>query len=129
MSAHVHRNAVSVGGREYPVGDPPSYNGSGDISIQETIAVGTDTLVNIAVDVSAVKLCFIWSDRAITIETNATDASGGNTLTLVANVPYVWTTDSYNTFKLTADVTKMYVTNASGGSAQLVVKITQDATP
>lgn len=53
----------------------------------------------------------------------------GDTLTLVANVPYQWTTDSYDTFLLDTDVTKFYVTNSSGVSANLQIKALQDATP
>ncbi len=127
--SHDVRHTVSVGGETVPSPSKRTYTGSGMASVSELIAVGTDALVNISLDVSAVTSIIIWSDRAITVETNAADHSGGNILSLTAGVPYMWCTDSYDTFKLTADVTKLYITNASGASAQLEVRAIQDATP
>lgn len=107
-----------------------SFSGSSLLEIEETVANGaTDDDIVLAIDVSAVKLFYIVSDQAVTVETNATDATGGNTLSLVANQPYFWHTGSYDTFKLTADVTIAYITNASGSSATIKIRCIQDATP
>lgn len=107
-----------------------SFSGSSILEIDESISTGvTDDDIVLAIDVSAVKLFYIVSDAAVTVETNATDATGGNTLTLVANQPYFWHTGSYDTFKLTADVTIAYITNASGSTANLKIRVIQDATP
>lgn len=115
-------------GGDDPVSETLTFSASSEANFDETIAVGTDTVLNIAIDVSAVKSFFIVSDRAVTIETN-NGGSPTNTLTLAAGVPYVWNTSSADTFKLTGDVTKYYVTNASGGSARIQQYCIQDSTP
>lgn len=98
------------------------------VQIDESISVGTDTLVALNVDVSQVRACYIHSDKAITLETNAVDATGGNTLVLVADLPYVWYTNKYDSFKFTADITALYVTNAAGASARLRMEFLIDPT-
>ena len=104
----------------------------------ETIVTGTfavsngstDALWNLGgIDVSQVVACYLSSTKAVTLETNATDASGGNTITLAADVPYMWNTGSPDTLKLTADVTKIYVSNASGSAATVSALIVQDGSP
>lgn len=98
------------------------------LSIDEQIPVATDTPLAIALDVSQARSVFILSDRDITIETNATNAAGGNTLALKANIPYVWITNKYHSLVFTSDITIAYVTNASGGVARLEIEILFDPT-
>jgi len=98
-------------------------------SLSESIADSeTDKLVNFAVDVSQITALLIKSDQALTIETND-GSSPDDTLVLVADVPYVWHTNSYDTCKFTTDITKLYVTNASGAAAQLEIECLSDPTP
>jgi len=88
----------------------------------------TDLAANVAIDFSAVKLLYIVSDQDLTIETND-GSSPDDTLTLVANKPLVWFEDCGYTNPLSADVTAVYLTNASGTDATLNIKVLQDATP
>lgn len=82
------------------------------------------------IDVSQVVACYFKSDKAVTLETNATDASGGNTITLAADVPYMWNTGSPDSLKLTENVAStIYVTNASGSAATVEALIVQDGSP
>jgi len=96
----------------------------------ETVADSeTDFQINFDLDVSAVKSFYLVSDQTITLETNAVDAAGGNTLALIANEPYIWHDTSLDSFKLTADVTTTYWTNASGAAATIYCVALFDATP
>ena len=89
----------------------------------------TDQVINIAIDVSQVVAFWLKSSVAMTFETNSGSAAD-NTITLVANKPYLWRTSQYDTFKLTVDVTKIYLTNASGGSGTFeLLALYGDATP
>lgn len=98
-------------------------------SIDETIADSTtDGLINFTLDVSQLQSIYIVSDADITIETND-GSSPADTLSLVAGVPYVWHADSYHACLLTTDITAIYVTNASGGSARLQIEALHDPTP
>ena len=97
---------------------------------KETVADGqTDQVIQISIDVSAVKAFILISDQAVTIETNAVDATGGNTIVLVANKPYIFVVNDYVAFLLTLDVTVFYVTNASGSTATISCQGIYDATP
>ena len=69
------------------------------------------------------------SDKAITVETNSGSAPG-NTFTLVANEPVVWHENggmAVNSF-LAADITSLFVTNASGAAAQFQIRSLSDPT-
>lgn len=107
-----------------------TYTGSGVVEFEETVAnSATDDDIVVAIDYSAVKSFYIVSSAAVTLETNATDATGGDTIALAAGVPYVWNTGSLDTFLLTNDVTVIYVTNASGSSALIKMSCIMDVTP
>jgi hypothetical protein len=89
----------------------------------------TDFRTNIAIDVSEVKLLYIHSDVAVQIETNATDATGGNTVQIAANKPFLWYVGCGWVLPLTTDVTDMYITNATGGIATIRIRLLIDETP
>ncbi len=104
-----------------------TYSGSSGTNIQETIAIGTDTLVNVAIDVSAIKSLYICSDVAMTLETNSSSAPD-DTISLIAGVPLEWQAGvSYYACPLTVDVTKVYLTNVAQAAFELYV--IQDSTP
>ncbi|MCH8853919.1 MAG: hypothetical protein IID41_14900 [Planctomycetes bacterium] len=94
--------------------------------INEPIPLGTDTVLNVAIDVSAVKSFFLISDVNVTIETND-GTTPTDTLNLIAGVPYIWNTDSLDSFLLTGDVTKFFITNAS--DAIIDMEAVADPTP
>lgn len=128
MYEHSHSQSVSVGSGSIG-GGAKKYQGSGQVRIDETIANGdTDKAVNFTLDVSTLKSIVILSDRALTLETNSSSAPT-NTIVLKAGVPYVWNTDSYDTCKITADVTSLFVTNGTGASARLQIDAVTDVTP
>ena len=79
-------------------------------------------------DVSQVKLFVALCDRDITLETNSSSVPA-NTLSLTANVPYVWRTGKPDSFKLTTDVTSIYATLAAGAAARLQIHAVLDSTP
>ena len=108
-------------------------NTQGGVSLidGETVADSeTDFEINFDLDVSACKSFYLVSDQDITLETNAIDATGGNTLALLANEPYAWHATSLEAaFLLTLDVTTTYWTNASGSTATIYCVALYDATP
>jgi hypothetical protein len=128
--AFSHVVTWTIQGGSNVVTSSETYSGTARSSLEETITTGsTDTLITFAIDVSEIASIIIVSDQAIKLETNATDHAGGNEIDLKADVPYVWTTDSYDACLLTADVTKLYITNASGSTATLKIEVLTDATP
>lgn len=81
----------------------------------------TDLALDIMLDVSEVTFFYALASEAMTLETNSS-SSPTNTITLQAGKPYIWRTGDYNTFKLTSDVTQIYVTNASGNDGTLTIR-------
>lgn len=106
-----------------------SYSDDGELKIDPVITNGQSNVpVSIAIDVSQVKSFLLLSTQDVTFKTNSS-GSPTNTIALKAGKPYVWTVDSYDTFKLTGDVTIVYITNASGADATVTLRGCYDSTP
>ncbi len=88
----------------------------------------TDLQVNLAIDVSQLSHIFLLADGALTIQTND-GTSADDTITLAANKPLVWYSGCGMACPLTVDVTGLYLTNASGSTVNLQVRVQSDATP
>lgn len=128
--AVTHRivDTYSAGGRSSG-GNTREYSGSQETYFEESIANGgTDVVVAFTLDVSACKSFFIISDKDITLETNSGSAAD-DTIALLANRPYQWDTESYDSFLLGTDVTALYFTNSSGAAATVKCHALTDATP
>jgi hypothetical protein len=80
------------------------------------------------VDISQCKGVFIASNRDVLVEFNSNAGSGGS-LSLEADVPYMWQNGDVNALLITADITAVYVSNASGEDATLFFYFLHDATP
>jgi len=128
LATHTITHIYQVSGETLTADKTYSASNRTDV-VGETIAGNTtDRQISVAIDVSAVKSFFLLSDQAVTVETNSGSAPD-DTITLKAGVPYVWNTDSYNSFLLTADVTALFVTNSGEQTATLQLRCIQDATP
>lgn len=111
------------------LGTPINIVAAAQTSLAETIGIAaSDFQIAFSLDVSAVKSFYMIADRALTIETND-GGSPANTITLAANVPYIWYTGVTPAFVLTVDVTSLFVTNASGVAATLQIEALYDPTP
>lgn len=130
MSAHVIIESIQDGADTVSSQNTPAATDGSLVSVTVSVATGeTDKAVAFALDVGQCRSFYMVSDQDVTIETNAVDAAGGNTLALKANIPYVWYTNKYDTFKFTADIAVMYVTNSSGSTAAIKIRALYDATP
>lgn len=124
-------SSVNVGGqtRTYrktaTATDPVNIN-AGPITVPNA---STNLSLGISgVDVSQLKGVFIASDQDVLVEFNDSSGAGGS-LTLESNVPYTWQVGDVNSLLITADVTGVFVTNASGAEATLYFYFLHDATP
>lgn len=88
----------------------------------------TDYQITVALDVSAVQVFYLVSSQAVTFETND-GSTPDDTISLVADFPYVWSTDSYDSFLLGTDLTDVFITNASGSAALINMWALIDPTP
>lgn len=111
--------------RQVTVGDKV-INQETEISVQTLITIDedvsdgvTDELLLMGVDVSELKVVYLHSDAALTLETND-GTTPADTIALAANTPVLWVSgDPAANKPLGTDVTGLYKTNASGGSARL----------
>ena len=88
----------------------------------------TDQLAVFTLDVSQIKVIYMKSDVAMTVETNSSSAPD-ETLVLVAGEPYIWWTGCLFTNLLATDITALYLTNASGAAGTFELEVVYDATP
>lgn len=95
-----------------------------DVDVADSV---TDGLHAMVLDVTQVKSVIITSNKAVTLEFNNSGV-GVPEIVLVANMPYLWTTNSYDSLILTADVTALYITNASGSTAKVQIRALIDPT-
>jgi hypothetical protein len=107
---------------------PQIYTGSLGLTLSEVAPLSATTEFDFAIDVSAVIAFVLVSNKAATIKTNSS-GSPANTLVLKAGVPYVWNIDSYDTFKFTTDITKIFVVIAGAADALIQMEAIVDATP
>lgn len=127
MPTHTYALGITAGGRAlaYEV----ELTADSETNKTLTIADGiTDQLVTIAIDFSEMVGLLIHSTYAITVETND-GTTPDDLITVAAGVPVVWYTDCDHDNPFTADVTAMYISNASGETATIEIHVLQDSTP
>ncbi|MGN6133113.1 MAG: hypothetical protein ACTHOU_01390 [Aureliella sp.] len=106
INQSVYNNSLSISSAEAPQGDV-------EAAINQTVAaLAADVEVLVAVDVSALKAIAILASEDCTLKTN-NSGTPDDTLNLVADVPYIWTPNSYHACLLTADVSKIFITNSA----------------
>lgn len=118
---------IDIGGLQ--VSQSNSYTDSAETRIDEAVTDSqTDYLIALVQDVSETAIVYIVSDQAVTLEFN-NSTTGVPTIPLLAGVPYVWHANSYFTDLLATDITAVYVTNASGSTANIKIRFLYDSTP
>lgn len=106
-----------------------NYSGGHQVSLDEDFAAdASDLELTIAIDVSEIKAIFMVSDQDVQVETND-GAAPDDTIDLVANVPYIWTTDSYDSCLLTVDITALFLTQLAATAGTLKLECVVDPTP
>lgn len=90
-----------------------------------TITTGnTDVEYDIDIDVSQIKSIYMVSDKALLVETNT--ATAAESISLRANEPLQWYSNSYHDAPFTTDITALFLTNASGSTATLFLDVLVD---
>lgn len=105
-----------------------TYSDSSLFSVSESCANSQTTEIVVAIDVSEITAICIMSDKNVTLKTNSADTPD-ETISLLANRPYKWVSDSYFANLLETDITSIFITNASGGAATVQLSAVIDSTP
>jgi hypothetical protein len=115
---------TATGGATTISGISASASGTSGTAIDVEIpASTTDQLFTIAIDVSELESIFLYTDGALTVETNSSSAPD-DTFVFAANKPLAWvngmpTIDGTSQNPFDADVTALYLTNATGSAVTL----------
>ncbi len=98
-------------------------------SIAESVPDGaTGQPIAMTLDVSQVVSIWVMATGGdLTLKTNSS-STPDDTLTLTDGVPHLWSNDDVEAVFLTADVTALYATNASGSTVALSVEVLLDPT-
>jgi hypothetical protein len=106
-----------------------TFTGEAEANVSVSVPdSSTDFEVTLGIDVSEIKSIIIASDQNITVETND-GTTPDDTFTIEANNPLIWNVDSPAATPFSADITALFVTNASGAAATFNVRCLVDATP
>lgn len=126
-----YSQVVNINGETLP-GLSSSYTDDGLELRNLTVATGVgDQLVDLAFTRADVSMIYFHSDQAVTLEFNDGAGTGGS-ITLAADFPWIWHTDKSDLTLndvITADVTALYITNASGSTATIKIRVLHDTTP
>ena len=101
-------------------------------SFDENVADGETNLefgFSFNVVTNAVMMLFVLSDQDVTIKTNDSGAPD-DTLSPIADLPLFWVRAGgsyYYACPVTADVAKIFITNASGSTARVQIEVLYDA--
>lgn len=126
MANFSYSQSMEAAGLAFSAGK--TYSASLSLSLADVAAAETTTEMEMTLNVANVKAFAVLSDVDVTLKTNSS-GSPTNTLALKGGIPYIWNTDSYDTFKLTDDVTALFFTNAGETDANIKLTTVVDATP
>lgn len=119
-----HRDDFSTNAQT--VSNTQSVTGDDQTNISTTIANGaTNQEIVLGIDISLAKAVIIRSTQVLTIKTNSS-STPDDTITTVANIAKKWIDGGYDSIFLSADVTKIFVSNASGADATLQIIVLAD---
>lgn len=116
---------VNSGGQQYSDSIIFSTDGT---EVRDFVVPGSGAITaqNFTLDVSQLKMIWVRSDTALTINFNK--ASGSVDIVLVAGQPFVWHNLSLLANPFDGDIVSITATNATAGAALLQIRAAIDAT-
>jgi hypothetical protein len=128
--SHTFERSVTTAGKKTSASFAVTHDNEIGIDLNVNDAV-VDQLVELVFTIARLKSIFIKSDKDVTLEFNSIAGSGG-IIALKANKPYEWIAAAeggYFTNLITANVTALYISNASGAAARVELSAIVDPTP
>lgn len=113
--SHVWTNTVKVPGLATLPADPPiTITGDYAVDVEQAVAPGATAEIDVGTVIAAkIQSMVIHSDQvSVTVNTNASDGSGGQTFALGAAKALGWNNSLAFANPVSVDITKFFVTNA-----------------
>jgi hypothetical protein len=99
-------------------GDPPLVlTGDAEVNFCVQIPAGETAEVDAPVTVADIVSAFINCTQAATVKTNASDGSGGQSITLTANKSVSWHNQMQTSCPFTPNITKFFIHNTGSSTA------------
>jgi hypothetical protein len=118
MFTHRITIGMAIGSTVLP-NQASTYTGSGVQGVSEAIQNTTSYQIAAAnFTASTLVECYLLADENVLVKTNSS-GSPGNTFSLLAGKPFVWTNDGYFTNPFTTNVTELLILNTSGQVANV----------
>jgi hypothetical protein len=100
-----------------------TFTGDAEIDLDSVVPLST---TNKEFDIQFTKTdvvsMIMFSDKAVTLKTNSS-GSPSDTISLAANMPLVWHTDSPTAIPIVGNVTKIFVTNSGSTNAAIKIRV------
>lgn len=95
------------------VADPPLIiTADAEVNFAVQIPAGETAEIDAPITVANIKSCFLSTSQAGTLNTNASDGSGGQTMALVASRAVTWNDTLGTACPFTPNITKFFITNS-----------------
>jgi hypothetical protein len=100
-----------------------------EVAFDGSIPASTTQEIDIAFKITEIKSLVILAGAALTVNTNAANAAGGQSFVMAAGSAVFWKNTDTTTNPITVDVTKVYAINAALTAASLKIYVLRDSTP
>lgn len=128
MTTKLFTNTPTVSASNRVINPPKVYEGGSLESVDEAVIHNDTTELDVAFTIASIVAICITCSVACTLKTNDPDTPD-ESIILKPDVPYIWTTDSYDAFLLETDVTALFVTVPGSVTGLLRMEILRDITP
>jgi hypothetical protein len=115
---------------------------NGGTALSESVSITADSEISIDFSLTSeqvdkeydidfafarLKAIYIESDKDVTLETNANDATGGDTIPVNGGEGFCWTDQDLADNPFTVNVTRMFITNGEAAVATGKIRVLYDA--
>ena len=131
MAATTYSQSITMGATAAGLSYTSENVYTGDAQDQRSIDVAadaTDFEVDFVLDVSAISSIWIESDVNLELFTNTASPGHDENISLLAGVPYIWSSDSYFVNLLATDITALFFNEVNSVDAVVTITVVYDST-
>src|ERR1043166_491960 len=108
LIAHVWTTKVADAGSQQLMADVQTILGSNEFKQNITVLAGETAEIDCgSIDKTKIISMFLYSDVAVTVDTNAADATGGQEIPLAAKMAYDWNQNLPTACPITDNITQI----------------------
>ncbi len=93
--------------------------GDAEANFAGQVASGQTMEIDVTIPVAKIVSGFVYSDQAVTVNTNAADATGGQSIALSAKKSFGWNNTMVASNPFTPTITKIFIINSGTSTANV----------